>query len=202
MSLRKSIVAVLAALMLLASCSDGDDSSDGSAPQESVDDTDGAAPGDSESDAADPAPNTLTPQGFGAVMIGMSEQDASDAGAIEGEWAPNCEISGGTETFALLAPPVIGQAYALDGSVSAILVLDESVATEPGGVTVGSTRDDALSSFTAAGLTMEVDESTAEAYGVFFWTASDADADIFGGSIDPDTGLVTAIATPYIPVCK
>lgn len=202
----------LALVLLFAACSDdgGDDAGTGSTDgTESTIGAEESGEGDSTADTAtDTAtpeaegPDVLTVQGLDEARIGMTEDAATSAGVVDGAWAPNCETSDSTETFALLAPPTIGQLYALDGSVSAVLVLDETVSTQPGGVAVGTPRDEAADSFLAAGFTMEVDESTAETYGAHFWTATDADGDRFGGSIDPDTGLVTAIATPDIPVCE
>lgn len=210
--MRTSIAAPIAALLLFfTACSDdGDNGADDNADttEEPADtdattggDVEASEPGDAdETSTPEPGENSLTVEGIGPVTIGSTEQELTDAGAVADEWDISCENDGPTETIALLADPLIGQVHALDGKVSAVMILDESVSTDPGGVGVGTPRDEASDAFAAAGFTMTVDESTAETFGVYFWSAEGPDG-AFGGSIDPATDAVAAIATPEIPIC-
>lgn len=203
----RAIGLLLLGTALMSACS-GDDSATPDRPtttestdptaggeSEATGETEALAPSTTEGAAGTDAP--LARYALGPLALNQTLDDATATGLI-GPWQDGCEFDGAPEQVAELQAPLVGTVHAFDDAIFTIAVTGGPTATDPGGVTVGTQRDDAVQSFADAGLTMEVHETPESQWS---WTVIDDEGSVFGGTIDAATGEITSLATPFAPSC-
>ena len=191
--------------LLLTACGDDDD------PASTVDSSSTTASEGPSTSATEPTGTTeapsglveMTPTSYGQLTLGMSLEDAVALGMTE-PFVPGCELAGPDHQAATMVAPYDGAASGdATNGVTAIFVRSH-VVTSPGGVKIGDPLATVESAF-GDDYVVTVDKEAADTFGSWFVYVAEKDAEdttVFGLTLDPETGKVTAIGIPHIPTCE
>lgn len=138
--------------------------------------------------------------GLGPLYPGISVSEAFATGAVDPPLVEGCELVEGASDAAL-APPVDGFVTAYDGvTIDTIVVFGGAVA--PGGYGPGDDVDDLVAGLESRGYDVSFNAEFFEVFGLDLVQASIGGEVVLEAVVDPETGIVDAIASPFIPICE
>jgi hypothetical protein len=199
MSTRRWLPVLLAAATLAAACSSSGD--DGEVAASSTSTT--VAITSTTTTAADDTPDltVITESTYGAIRIGMTFDEAAEAGLLASPVELGCELDSGSQ-IADLEAPLDGYVYGHGGRIENIRTRRRFL-TSPGDIELGDPVSKVQSGFADTGYTVEVDKDSVEQFGAWFVTVLDGDHEpVFTFDVDPDTEQVTSLGVPYAPGCE
>lgn len=149
-------------------------------------------------DTRDVAP-VLDELGLGPLFPGMTLFAAYASGAVDPPTVVACEITPDVAA-AYLAPPVSGFVTVFDGTLETIVVTDGAVL--PGGAGPGDDVGDLVAGLEAEGYSVTFSQDFFEVFGLDLVQAAQGGEVVLEALVDPDTGEVLQIASPFIPTCE
>jgi hypothetical protein len=146
--------------------------------------------------AADATPPAITAAGVGTVALGSTYATLRRSGRIA-TLRHGCELAGASARSARLRAPLRGSVdftHTTPRRVQTITIVGGATAS---GVGVGATRAEVRRAFPHA----TAEHGSEQVFGITLFTVPRRDGGRFQFAVETDTGRVTQIGIPAIPLC-